>query len=197
MSASPTRARARRVYLGNFPRCWRSRYTRAGEARVRWRRGRLGLAGAVYWLADGFHRFYAAQGCERQEVECDVREGGLRDAILCSVGANAAHGLRRTNEDKRRAVMKMLNDPEWAGWPGREIARRCGVAEGYVRKLMPETPVSAHNAQIGAGRSVSRNGTTYTMNTAAIGRREPSQAPAQPVEPNYRKLPPSRAFLRP
>ena len=118
------------------------------------------------------------------------------DAILYSVGANAAHGLRRTNEDKRRAVMKLLNDPVWAGWASREIARRCAVDDKTVLALRPP-PVSAEVPQMDTPRTVSRNGTTYTMNTAAIGRREPSQAPAQPVEPNYRKLPPSRAFLRP
>ncbi|MGT2479599.1 hypothetical protein ACU4GR_13540 [Methylobacterium oryzae CBMB20] len=36
------------------------------------------------------------------ELPCEVRQGGLRDAILHSAGANAAHGLRRTNADKRR-----------------------------------------------------------------------------------------------
>ena len=58
--------------------------------------------GAVYWLGDGFHRYHAAVGCGLVEFPCDIREGGLREAILHSVGANATHGLRRTNEDKRR-----------------------------------------------------------------------------------------------
>jgi hypothetical protein len=38
-------------------------------------------------------------------------------------GANAAHGYRRTSEDKRRAVMTLLDDPIWAHWNNMEIAR--------------------------------------------------------------------------
>jgi hypothetical protein len=53
----------------------------------------------VYWLADGFHRFDAMTG--RKTVRCEIHKGGLRDAILFACGANAVHGLRRTNEEKR------------------------------------------------------------------------------------------------
>jgi hypothetical protein len=95
--------------------------------------------GSVYWLADGFHRYHSAVGCGLAEFACEVREGGLRDAILYSVGANAAHGLQRTNEDKRRAVMKLLNDTQWSHWSDREIARRCWVSHEFVRKLRPLT----------------------------------------------------------
>ena len=57
-----------------------------------------------YWLADGYHRVDAARKIDRDEIDADVREGNQRDAILHGVGANAAHGLRRTQADKRRAV---------------------------------------------------------------------------------------------
>lgn len=39
-----------------------------------------------------------------------------REAILFIVGANASHGLRRTNADKRRTVERLLADEEWRGW---------------------------------------------------------------------------------
>jgi hypothetical protein len=67
-----------------------------------------------YWLADGFHRYHAAVGLELKVIECVVHAGELRDAILYSCGANAAHGLRRTNADKRQAVTKLINDDESA-----------------------------------------------------------------------------------
>src|SRR6476661_4358033 len=70
--------------------------------------------GSSIWLADGFHRFHAHRAAGAMEIACDVRPGTKRDAILFSVGANASHGLRRTNEDKRRAVMTLLNDAEWS-----------------------------------------------------------------------------------
>jgi hypothetical protein len=123
--------------------------------------------GSVYWLGDGFHRYHAAVGCGLAEFACDVREGGLRDAVLYSVGANAAHGLQRTNDDKRRAAMKLLNDPEWSQWSDREIARRCGVAHPFVGKLRPQPDASGNGYQI--ERKVERNGTVYTQNTGNIG----------------------------
>ncbi|HET8700465.1 MAG TPA: hypothetical protein VFL97_02220 [Nitrococcus sp.] len=91
-----------------------------------------------------------------------------REAVLHSVGANAAHGLRRTNEDKRRAVLTLLNDEEWGKWSDREIARRCGVTNktvaAYRNELSEEIP------QIGNSRTVERNGTVYEQDTANIGK---------------------------
>lgn len=64
-----------------------------------------------------------------------MRDGTWRDTVLYSVGANASHGLPRTNKGKRRAVMTLLNDPEWAAWSGNKIAKACAASEGFVRNL--------------------------------------------------------------
>lgn len=69
--------------------------------------------GRDYWLADGFHRAAAAMQAGLLAFAADVRQGTVRDAVLHSVGANATHGLRRTNADKRRAVERLLRDDEW------------------------------------------------------------------------------------
>jgi hypothetical protein len=97
-----------------------------------------GEDGEVYWLADGFHRVQAYMVLEHTEIVCDVRKGGKRDATLFSLGANATHGLRRTNEDKRRAVLTMLNDPEWRTWSDSEIARHCNVSDKTVAARRPK-----------------------------------------------------------
>lgn len=91
--------------------------------------------GANFWLADGFHRFFANKKAGFTEVECDVRNGTLREAILFSVGANAHHGLRRNNEDKRKAVSILLNDIEWSDWSDHEIARQCNVSHVFVGRM--------------------------------------------------------------
>jgi hypothetical protein len=87
------------------------------------------------WLADGFHRFAAYQAAAVAEVEVDLRRGTRRDAILFSVGANADHGLRRSPDDKRRAVLMLLEDPEWSSWSDRAIAEQCRVAHSFVAKV--------------------------------------------------------------
>lgn len=150
--------------------------------------------GTDYWLADGFHRTHAATALGLVEIDADIRQGTQRDAILFSVGANASHGQRRTNEDKRRAVLRLLGDAEWSTKPFREIARDCAVAESFVRKLVPQP--SAHNAQMERplSRTVTRGGTTYQMNTAAIGGHRPAAAPPATlplVPPVAREVPPT------
>jgi hypothetical protein len=94
--------------------------------------------GAEYFLADGFHRYFAAKKCGSPGLSCDVREGTLRDAILFSFSANGTHGLRRTAADKRKAVMAMLEDIEWQDWSDREIARQCCVSHPFVAAIRKE-----------------------------------------------------------
>lgn len=94
--------------------------------------------GLEYYLADGFHRFFAAKKCGSPGITCDVKQGTLRDAILYSFGANDKHGLQRTSLDKRKAVTAMLLDIEWQDWSDREIARQCGVSHPFVSALRKE-----------------------------------------------------------
>ena len=100
--------------------------------------------GTDHWLADGFHRFDAAVTVGKKSIQVDVRQGTRRDAILFSVGANAAHGLKRTNADKRRAVTVLLTDEEWSRRSDRWVAEKCGVSDktvASVRKtLIAELP---------------------------------------------------------
>jgi hypothetical protein len=124
--------------------------------------------GADYWLADGFHHYHA-RATRHPDIEAEVRQGTKRDAILFSVGANASHGMRPTNEDKRRAVLKLLGDPEWSQWSDREIARLCAVSDRFVNGLRPQAP-SANSSQIEQPRTVSRGSSTYRMNTAGLKR---------------------------
>jgi hypothetical protein len=44
-----------------------------------------------------------------------------RDALLYSISFNAAHGLPRTNADKRKAVRLLLADAEWGQWSHRSL----------------------------------------------------------------------------
>lgn len=91
--------------------------------------------GTDYYLADGFHRLLAAQKAGKAAINCDVINGTLRDAVLYSLSANHNHGLRRSIEDKRKAVLTMLEDFEWAEWDDREIARQCHVSHPFVAKM--------------------------------------------------------------
>ncbi len=125
--------------------------------------------GECYWLADGYHRIYAAERNGWTTYPCEVRQGTRRDAVLFSVGANDSHGLRRTNQDKRRAVEKLLRDEEWKEWSDSDIGRQCAVAHSFVWKIRQEiypSPVSKTSERT----YKTKHGTTAKMKTGNIGR---------------------------
>lgn len=125
--------------------------------------------GSTYWLADGFHRVMAATRSGVEWLPAEIKRGTKRDAILYSVGANSAHGLPRTNADKRRAVTMLLEDEEWAAWSNHEVARRCAVSAEFVRQVRMSLATVA-SEESSPKTYTTKHGTTATMNTANIGR---------------------------
>jgi hypothetical protein len=91
--------------------------------------------GTDYYLADGFHRYIAAKRAGRSSAPCQVINGSVRDAVKFALSANARHGLRRTNEDKRKAVTTALEDTEWRNLSSRAIGELCGVSHNFVETL--------------------------------------------------------------
>lgn len=150
--------------------------------------------GAEYWLADGFHRFFAHKGIGVLDIPADVHQGTQRDAILYSVGANAAHGLRRSNDDKRKAAMTLLEDAEWAKWSDREIAKRCGVSNDFVSRLR-KVSLSSDDSEKPAERTyTTKHGTEAVMKTANIGKKpypapQPAKQPARTIESRPADIP--------
>jgi hypothetical protein len=94
--------------------------------------------GVDYWLADGFHRYFANKRINAPGISAEVKEGTVREAILHGIKANNKHGLRPTNEDKRKGVMTMLKDIEWQDYSNRDIAEICGVSHTLVNAIRKE-----------------------------------------------------------
>jgi ParB-like chromosome segregation protein Spo0J len=107
-------------------------YAEAMERRTRFPPLVVYFDGENAWLADGFHRYYAALKAGVQSVDVDWREGTLEMAKLYAAGANAEHGLRRTPGDKRRAIEMVLSTKAGRRWTQEQIARHCHVAQSYV-----------------------------------------------------------------
>jgi hypothetical protein len=157
--------------------------------------------GGTYWLADGFHRVAATKRIGCLDIEVDLRVGTRRDAMLHSFGANATHGLRRTNDDKRRAIVAMLSDPDWSQWSDREIGRVAVVsrmtvarvrsemapqpfgrpaADGHLAQV-PDAPKTQADDDAEPGRrKVVRGDTEYEMNVAPINAARPKAQAADP-----------------
>ena len=131
--------------------------------------------GANYWLADGFHRYFGARDAGESAIDAEIITGTQRDAVLYSLKANATHGLRRTNADKRKAVETLLKDAEWATWSDRKIAEVCGVSHELARQVRGAI---CHPLTDSPTRTVERNGKTYEQNTANIGKKPVAMPPA-------------------
>lgn len=144
--------------------------------------------GRDYWLGDGFHRWGAAMELKLDSIECEIRQGTMADAQWYSFSANKANGMRRTNDDKVRAVKSALRHCKGQR-SDRDIARHVGVdhhtvtkyrddlvASGEVPQMQPPSTSSdipkMHDGEIPgeAARVVTRKGKSYTMRTGQIGK---------------------------
>lgn len=138
--------------------------------------------GMVYWLADGFHRVTAAFEAGLDTILANVRTGKKRDAILFACGANASHGLKRTNADKRMAVETLLNDSEWVKWSDNRIAEAVAVSVNFVgdvrRQLSSDDNSPA--AKAAAEPRVGKDGKSYPKKEKA--EREPKATPKHVVD---------------
>lgn len=127
-------------------------------------------------LADGFHRDAAHGEAKEKDILADIYEPAIpentedpdayvtRIAVLFSCGVNEAHGVRRTQKDKRRAVQTLVNDPEWAQWSNVQIARLARVSEFMVRDMRPANAPTTR-------KTVSKSGKVTTVSTGRIGKK--------------------------
>jgi len=137
--------------------------------------------GTKHHLGDGFHRFHAHRKIGATTFECEVRTGTLLDAKLYAYGANKAHGLQRTNADKRKAVLGMLAD--FSDWSDRAIARHVGV--GHTLVADTRKGHLAENPDAPATRTVERAGKTYTQDTSGQKKanKDRAEKKAKPAAP--------------
>jgi len=121
--------------------------------------------GESYSLADGFHRRLAAEKIGRTEIDAEVHEGDARAAVLHGAGANAAHGLRRTQADKRRAIETLIRDEEWSKWSDRKIANAAKVDHKTVARVRREVLGGEIPTSGAAGGEIPRSSGTPSSST--------------------------------
>ena len=104
--------------------------------------------GAQYILVDGFHRYAALKKLGDYEVEVTVLPGETEDdAQYMAWAANKAHGLHRSNADKRKTVLEMLNHPVYGQQSNRQIASHIGVSNTYIA-MMRQRQVPAKQPEV-------------------------------------------------
>ncbi|HAV14414.1 MAG TPA: chromosome partitioning protein ParB [Opitutae bacterium] len=92
--------------------------------------------GAKYWLADGFHRFLAAQRNGSETLHAEVHAGARTEALKHALGANSTNGIYRSSADKRNATEIALE--EWPNMSNSVIAEMCKVSHDLVRRCRLE-----------------------------------------------------------
>mgnify|MGYP004701409471 CR=1 FL=1 len=154
-------------------------YTEAMEAGTKFPPVVIFYDGDNYWLADGFHRAKAADQAGLDEIACDLHQGTQQDAQWYSFSANKTNGLRRTNDDKGRAIRAALLHPLGAGLSDRQIAQHVGVDHTTVLRWREKLGASGALHQIDT-RTATRRGENYEIKVEKL--RRPA-APSTPPEP--------------
>jgi hypothetical protein len=110
--------------------------------------------GNDYWPSGGFHRLEARRRAGKKDIVVEVRQGTRADALLAACAENAAHGLRRSNADKRRAIETCLRHPDSSGWTDRKVAAHVGVDHGTVAAVKAELrgAASEQSSEVAAPR---------------------------------------------
>ena len=110
---------------------------------------------------DGFHRVAAAEKKGETPISAVIRPGSLLEAQLYSFGVNKTHGLRRSNEDKRRAVEAALEHETWRDRSDGFIADHCGVDSDLVRRCREALESGGGILQV--TKRVGKDGKTYDV----------------------------------
>jgi ParB-like chromosome segregation protein Spo0J len=111
-------------------------------------------------LSQGFHRLAAAQQAGMSQIECEVRVGSEVDCAIDALTSNKSHGLKRSNEDKRRAVNRLLELCP-SDWSNAKIADMAGVTDTLVSDIRskPLGPDKSDDPR----KVVGKDGKTYTI----------------------------------
>jgi chromosome segregation ATPase len=94
--------------------------------------------GVHNWLADGFHRYFAAKRNKAKDIAADVRSGDKLDAQKYAFTANTERGLSLSRKDKRKLIIMMLSHPETSHMTNAAIARQVGVTKVTVGRIKAE-----------------------------------------------------------
>jgi hypothetical protein len=133
--------------------------------------------GATYWLADGFHRYWANRKIDCNQVFAYVHQGTQRDAQWYSFGANANHGLRRTQADVAHILKRIFSDEKWSTASIHEIVAHTGIPKSTVHDHRQR--ILSESGKYDSGERTfihPKTGKPTTMRTANIGRK-PNTSP--------------------
>ena len=131
------------------------------------------------YVVDGHHTLKAAEknfGSEHV-ITFEVQGKTFRDAFFLATGTNAAHGKRRSNEEKRLAVIRWLEDDAAKEWTDRYIARMCCVSNELVTSLSNQLSESDSCTRPTKRKYLDKSGKVVWIDTESIGNHQRADTP--------------------
>lgn len=123
--------------------------------------------GKEYYLADGWHRLKAHESVGEKRIQVHIIPGTHRDAILHAIGANASHGRPRTLADKEKAILFLLNDPEWRQLTDTEMLRKAKINDqSFVYRVRQK-----YNLKSAKIKTVMRGGKLTQIDFSNVGKK--------------------------
>lgn len=95
--------------------------------------------GRYLWLADGFHRFLAADKLKLTQIEATVKMGTVEEAKLYAFAANSHRGESLSPQDVKKIVLMMETHPVCKHWTVKQIAKHIGKSEATVYRAKRQT----------------------------------------------------------
>ena len=138
--------------------------------------------GSDYWLADGFHRYFATKANAFTSIEADIKNGTLDDATLFAFSANSKRGLSMTFEDNRNIIYAMLRHPEWSKWTNTAIAKHIGVSSMTVGRV--KATMEKKDDEPTVKKFIDKSGNEATVDTSKLKTKQKIQKPDVSTAPS-------------
>ena len=138
--------------------------------------------GSDYWLADGFHRYFATKANAFTSIEADIKNGTLDDATLFAFSANSKRGLSMTFEDNRNIIYAMLRHPEWSKWTNTAIAKHIGVSSMTVGRV--KATMEKKEDEPTVKKYVDKSGKESTVDTSKLKTKQKIKKPDVTTAPS-------------
>lgn len=123
-----------------------------------------------YALVDGYHRLAAKRALGHDRVDLRVvAKGSQDDAVWWACAANRTHGLRRSAEEKRKAVAAALSHANAGDLSNKDIAAHCGVSYDLVAS-MRSRPKEAEARAVEVVREMPEASTRAVARAAGVSR---------------------------
>jgi hypothetical protein len=123
--------------------------------------------GDTYWLDGGHHRYQAYKLLNVREVAVDYTDGDFDEAFRKALCSNHKNGKQRSNDDKRKAVLKcFLRYPDMSNY---EVAKAVEVSQSFVAGIRdPEVKARQDEArERSVGKKLGQKPDTTTSPTSS------------------------------